>query len=274
MRLKKILNNNAIIIRDGNEEKIAIGTGIAFQKKKNDIIDSRKIEKLFVLNEHEKFQQLLQKIPTEYFTLTEEIIDYAEQALGTKLNSHIHLALTDHLTFAIDRIRSGISLKNKLLNEIKILYKKEFQISLWALEHIKKKLNIEMPIDEAGFISLHLHAANAENATMKQTIRQTTIINEMVKTFNAYFNMEVSEENISYQRFITHLRFALLRIDNEEPYNLDSEMNQLIINKYPIAYDCAKKMASVLAQKYQISLANDELGYLTLHIERLRNLNQ
>jgi hypothetical protein len=36
------LNNNAAVVIDGNEEKIAIGAGVAFQKKKNDIVNVHK----------------------------------------------------------------------------------------------------------------------------------------------------------------------------------------------------------------------------------------
>lgn len=42
-KISKILNNNAVIVRDGEEEKVAIGTGVAFDKKKNDIVNPNKI---------------------------------------------------------------------------------------------------------------------------------------------------------------------------------------------------------------------------------------
>lgn len=103
MKIKKILNNNAVVVLDNNEEKIAIGAGIAYEKGKNDIINPSKIEKLFVMKENEKFQQLLQQIPEKHFSISEDIISYAEDNLGLKLNEHIHIGLTDHLSFAIER---------------------------------------------------------------------------------------------------------------------------------------------------------------------------
>jgi beta-glucoside operon transcriptional antiterminator len=38
MRIFRILNNNAVVVIDGPKEKIVMGNGIAFQKRKNDII--------------------------------------------------------------------------------------------------------------------------------------------------------------------------------------------------------------------------------------------
>ncbi len=121
MKISKILNNNAVIVVDNQQEKIAVGAGIAFGKKRNDILNSGKIEKLFVMKENEKLQQLLCRIPEEHFIISEKIISFAEDYIGTKLNEHIHIALTDHLSFAIEREREGIQLKNKLLHEIRIL---------------------------------------------------------------------------------------------------------------------------------------------------------
>jgi beta-glucoside operon transcriptional antiterminator len=270
LKIKKILNNNAVVVTDGNEEKIAIGAGIAFQKRKNDIINVHKIEKLFVMKENEKFQQLLLQIPEEHFALSEEIITHAEEYLGSKLNDHIHIALTDHLSFAIERVREGIHLKNKLLHEIKILYKKEFEIGMWAIRHIDEKANIKMPVDEAAFIALHIHTANLQGGDMRQTMRQTAIIGDMVQVIKNFLDIEIEEDDISYQRLITHLRFAISRINNFDGHTMDDEILVMLKKKFSISYKCAEAVAINISDIHGIQLPEQELGYITLHIERLR----
>lgn len=270
MRIKKILNNNAAVVIDQHEEKIAIGSGIAFQKRKNDLINPGKIEKLFVLKENEKFHQLLLQIPEEHFTVSEEIITYAEETLGTKLNDHIHIALTDHLSFAIERIRDGFHLKNKLFHEIKILYKEEFEIGMWAIRHVEERLHIEMPVDEAAYLALHIHTAKLKGGDLKQTLRQTAILGDMVEVIKDDLNIVLDEEDLSYQRLITHLRFAISRIGNIDTYKMDEEMLKMIVMKFPVSYRCARKVSQTLNQNYGFQLPEQELGYLTLHIERLR----
>ena len=86
IKIKKILNNNAVIVSDEGEEKIAIGPGVAFKKTKNDIVNPHKIEKLFIMPENDKFQQLLSRIPVEHFTVSEDIISYAEKYLERDKN--------------------------------------------------------------------------------------------------------------------------------------------------------------------------------------------
>lgn len=255
---------------DGDEEKIAIGTGVGFNKGKNDIVNTAKIEKLFVLKENEKLQQLLIRIPEEHFMITEEVITYAEEYLDSELNDHIRLALTDHISFAIEREEQGIHLKNKLLHEIKILYKKEFEIGLWAIQHIKDRLHITMPVDEAAFIALHVHAMKIQGGDLHEIVRQTAVLKDMIETINTSLNISVEEDDIAYERLITHLRFAIMRLKRNELHTMDEEMLAMIKKKFPIAYSCAADVAKELSKAHGISLPEEELGYITLHIERLR----
>lgn len=253
------------------QEQIAIGAGVGFEKGKNDIVNVNKIEKLFVLKENEKLQQLLLRIPEEHFTLSKEIITYAEERLDTKLNDHMLLMLTDHISFAVEREQQGIQLKNKLLQEIKILYKTEFEIGLWALQHIKKKTHVDMPIDEAAFIALHLHTMKIKGGDLHETVRQTAIIRDMVETIKDYLQIIIEEDDISYDRLITHLRFALTRTNEYDAHSMDEEMLQMIKRKFNISYLCALEVSKKLSHTYGIELPEEELGYIALHIERLRN---
>ncbi|WP_075982724.1 PRD domain-containing protein [Bacillus massilinigeriensis] len=270
MRISKILNNNAVVVIDDQQEKIAYGSGIAFQKRKNDIVNVHKIEKIFVMKENEKLQQLLNRIPEEHFILSEEIISYAEEYLETKLNEHIHVVLADHLSFAIERQRDGLTLKNKLLQEIKILYRKEYEIGLWAIEHVKEKCEVEMPVDEAAFIALHIHTMKQSGSDMHETLRHTTMVKEMVTRIIKLMNLTVQEDDLSYQRLVTHLRYALTRMNHYDPHIMDEEMLRMIKRKFPISYICASDIAKDLASNYGVEIPEEELGYITLHIERLR----
>lgn len=270
LKITRILNNNAVVVSDGQDEKIAVGLGIAFNKRKNDIVNVHKIEKLFVMKENEKLQQLLSRIPEEHFAISEEIISYAENYIGIKFNEHIHIVLADHISFAIQREREGIHLKNKLLNEIKILYKREYDIGLWAIKHIEEKCQIEMPVDEAAFIALHIHTMKLQGGDMHETVRQTSIVRDMVRTITETLSIQVEEDDISYQRLITHLRFALTRVNPYELHVMDDEMLEMLKTKFPISYSCAAKVAKVVLLEHGIALPEHELGYITLHIERLR----
>ncbi|BCE04424.1 Levansucrase and sucrase synthesis operon antiterminator [Bacillus paralicheniformis] len=273
MKIYKVLNNNAAIIKEDGQEKIVMGPGIAFQKGKNDTIPRNKVEKIFTIHEeNEKFKQILETLPEEHIEAAEEIISYAEGRLSAPLSDHIHIALVDHLSFAIERVRKGFVIQNKLLNEIKALYKKEYEIGLWAIDLVKEKLKVELPDDEAGYIALHIHTAKMDAENMQKTLKYTNIIKELIEKIECCFNQKIDENSISYQRLVTHLRYAINRLESNEAFHvMDDDMLYFIRKKYPESYQCAAGLADYVKTEYDLHLPESEVGYITLHVQRLND---
>ncbi|WP_226582057.1 PRD domain-containing protein [Halobacillus litoralis] len=274
MRIFKILNNNAVVVYDGPQEKIVMGKGLAFQKKRNDIVPKHKIEKIFLLRDQssEKFQQLLATVPEKHIEVAERIISYAEGHLEAPLNDHIHIALTDHLSFAIERLEQGYTIQNKLTNEIKFLYKKEFEVGLWAKEEIEKDLGIDIPMDEVAHIALHVHTAKMDTPSMRETLQTATILRDFVEQVEEITGLSIEETSINYQRLITHLRFALNRMEEGNHFDpIDEDMLELIQVKYKKAYETSKAVSAYLNEEYGIDFPPSEVAYIALHIQRLMN---
>ncbi|SIT87923.1 PRD domain-containing protein [Edaphobacillus lindanitolerans] len=271
MKIKKILNNNAVIVEDEGLEKVVVGAGIAFNRKRNDPVALDKIEKIFIMSENGRLVSLLGRIPEEHFTLSERIISRAEEVFGSKLNEHIHLVLTDHLSFAIERTIDGIRVHNKLMDEIRLLYPEEFRIGLWAIGLVRDELGVEMPEDEAAFIALHLHTMKPQGGDLGDTIRQATILRDMLKSLRRCIGREVAAGDIAYQRLVTHLRHAVNHFERYEFHALDDEMCALIRTKYKDSYNCALEMSETARSLHGIRIPEQELAYITLHIERIRN---
>ncbi|EUJ33034.1 sucrose utilization operon antiterminator [Listeria floridensis FSL S10-1187] len=243
-------------------------------KKRNDVVPANKIEKMFVMqdeSESEHFQELLKRINEEYFAVSEEIISYAEAALSFKLSEHIHISLTDHLAFSIERLKEGIILQNRLLNEIKVLYEPEFKIGMWAINHVKERFGIDMPIDEAAYIALHIHTAKIGSRDIHQSVRQASIIASMVEVISSELSLSLSGQDIAYERLITHLRFVLNRVEKKELHTMDKEMLDMIKKKFEFSFNTAMKVSELLERDYKMTLPEAELGYIALHVERLRS---
>jgi len=275
MRIKKILNNSAVVVKDIDGEKIVMGEGIGFQKRKNDPVNQAKIDKVFVMrdaNEHKKFEEILQLLPEEHIQLAEEIISYAERELGVTVNEHFHVAFSDHLSFAIERLTNGIAIKNALLEQIKILYVKEFQIGLWAKELIKEKLGVEIPEDEVGNIAMHIHTARMNRGDMQETIEITTTIQEITRIIESCLNINIVEDTMSYERLITHLRFSLKSLlANGTNHDYDEKMASMIKENFKVTYACAREVGQFLEGKYRIKYPDAELMYISMHIQRFYN---
>lgn len=273
MKVKKILNNNAVVVSDQGEEKIVLGLAIGFQKTKNDRIDQSRIEKVFVMkdwSEYEKFEEILSSLPEEHIQVAEEIISYTEKELGVTLGEHIHIALTDHLSFALERLSKGMVIKNTLLNEIKILYTKEFQIGCWAKALIQEKLGIEIPEDEVGYIALHIHTAKMNVGDMQKTMDLTTMIRDMIDVIEECLRIKIPENTVAYERLVTHLRFSIQRSETGESTNLlEPEISQMIKEKYKEFYWCAQKAGQFAKEDYDLELSDMELVYITIQIQKI-----
>lgn len=275
MQIYKILNNNVAVVLDEHaQEKIVMGRGICFKKKAGDEISPETVDKIFFLSASEansKFQVLIQDIPLEHIVIGEEIITEARLRLGKKLNDMIYISLIDHVHTSIVRCLDGVTVKNVLLWDIRRFYKDEFQIGLWALERIKEKCKVELPVDEAGFIALHLANAQMDEGVMHNMYEITRIMQEVVNIVKYHFHVEFNEDDVYYYRFITHLKFFAKRLIERKTYE-DGDSDDLldvIKSKYQNAYHCVEKISRFVAKKYEYELSKEEQLYLTIHIERV-----
>ena len=160
MMIQKILNNNVVTVIDKDErELVLMGCGIAFRKRIGDTVDKRRIEKIFYPDSglrSEKLIHLFSNIPEEHISLSSEIIEYAKIHLDYQLSDNLYLTLTDHISMALERLRSGFQLKNALLGEIERLYEAEYKVGKVAVDMMNAQLALGFNYEEAGFIALHL----------------------------------------------------------------------------------------------------------------------
>jgi len=214
MKIAKILNNNVVVVLDEQQrEQVVMGRGLAFQKRTGDELDESKIEKIFALQSDElvrRLSELLNQIPLEVMTACDRIIELARGRLG-KLQDSLYITLTDHCFFAIERLKTGQVIRNVLLWEIRRLYPKEFQIGQEARAIIAKRLGVELPEDEAGFIALHLVTAQL-NSDMPDVMHITKVMQEILHIVKYQLKLDYNEESLSYHRFVTHLKLSCRRM--------------------------------------------------------------
>ncbi|PKG24695.1 BglG family transcription antiterminator LicT [Niallia nealsonii] len=273
MKIEKILNNNAVISIKDKQEIIVIGRGVAFNKRIGDEINEQQIDKIFTLEDEDimkKFKTLISDMPIEYMELSEKIIAYAKMKLGKKLSDSIYIHLTDHIHFAIERYKKNLPIKNGLLWETRQLYKDEYEVGLEALNMICEQFGVILPEDEAGFLALHI--VNAElNEEMPVVQSMTKIMQEILTVVRYHFKMEFNENSLTFYRFITHLKFFAQRLVRGNHYNStsDDDLYHVIKLKYPEAHKCSQKIKKFIESSYTYELTDEEMIYLTIHIERV-----
>lgn len=86
--------------------------------------------------------------------IVEEIIRYSESRLSRTFSQKVYLGMAVHIEAAIERIKRGKKIINPQLNKIRVEYNSEFNTALDCLKIIERALDIGMPIDEAGFLTM------------------------------------------------------------------------------------------------------------------------
>ncbi|HLR34740.1 MAG TPA: PRD domain-containing protein [Tissierellales bacterium] len=271
--VSKALNNNVILVVDKktNEELVLVGKGIGFGKKENKeiVLEEEEIEKSFVaFDESTKkdYYRLMNQLNSKVIGVSEEIIAMAESKFGT-LNSHIHIALTDHIGFTMDRLKMGLEISNPFLYEIKVLYPEEYKIGEKAAGMIKERLGISISESEIGFIALHIHSAR-ENREVSETVKDFRFLKELISIIEKESGIIIDNNSLDYNRLINHLRLTLNRL--EEKKYIKNPLLEAIKVQFDDSYTIATKIGKHIEENKDIDVKDDELGYMALHIERIK----
>ncbi|VLL53048.1 transcription antiterminator LacT [Streptococcus pneumoniae] len=162
-RILNPMNHNVSLVRnDKGEEVIVIGKGIAFGKKKGDLIAENQVEKIFRMKteeSRENFMALLKDVPLDFITVTYEIIDKLSKKYHYPIQEYLYVTLTDHIYCSYQALTQG-RYKDSNLPDISAKYPVAFQIANEAFEIYRQKLADHFPEDE--IIRIAYHFINAE----------------------------------------------------------------------------------------------------------------
>ncbi len=279
MKIKKVLNSSVVLAEDEQKkEYIFFGKGIGYGQKAGNIIEEDKVDQTFIPVGNVKVKEflgLLDSIPHVFIELTQQIVHYAENKLSTKLNSGIYFTLMDHIHFAVERYKKNINITNRVFWEIKNFYADEFQIGTFALKLINERLHINMPEDEAANIAFHIINARGENDETKDSMRLAKMIGSIVNLVKYSLNINLKQDNIHYNRFVTHVKFFAQRFYSDKM--LDDKEDALfkqIASLYPQAMDVAFKIKEYIKQVTGKTITNEEIAYLAVHIHRLTSYDE
>ncbi|RPK03078.1 PRD domain-containing protein [Priestia endophytica] len=276
MRVIKKINNNVVLAINDNEEEIfVVGKGLGFMKTPYNLENSsEKIEKIFVQNENLKFNMLFKSIPSDVILVAEEIISQGREYLGVNLNDTMLIALSDHINTALNRYEDGEEVINSYQWEMKHIYPTEAALGFKSLSIIKEKLGVELPESEASFIALHFVNGQLNSNDFTETAKINKIMKDILNIIKYHYQVNIDEQSINYARFVTHIRYFLLRLMNNESLNQDNgDVFEIIKSGAKKELDCIDKIDKYLKDNYNWDFPKNEKLYLILHLQRvMRNL--
>lgn len=272
IQVAKVLNNNVIIAdHPVHQEVVVIGKGIGFNRKAKDMIPLSAAEKMFILTkpeEQEQYKQLVPQVDEKLIEAIHDIIEHASASGNGPLNEHIHIALTDHIAFAIKRHAQGLYIHNPFLFETRELYPEEYQMAEYAVKTIRNRIGVDLGEDEIGFIALHFHGA-LTNQHISEVRKHSELLSDLVRIVEEKLDYSIPRDSLDYSRLITHLRFALERIRRGETVVEAGGLDSLLKQEYPELYSLAWTLTKIMEKRLKKPVYPAEAGYLTIHLQRL-----
>jgi len=119
-------------------------------------------------------------------------------------------------------------------------------------------------------LSLHLVNAGFATGNLSYTYTMTAVISQLIEVIEQTFEVALDEGSVSVGRFITHLRYLFVRIQqHQQLVDQPSVIATVIQEAFPRAAQCADRLSGILELRLGAPLTGDEISYLALHVARV-----
>lgn len=279
MQVVKVLNTSVVLALDDNgAEVILMGKGIGFRKSIGDVLCTDETDKIFVLRDRNITRDIIHlavDIDAAIFEIARETIDYAKNTYQMNLMEHIYLALTDHLAFAVRRVREGMTFPGYYSLEVKRFNPNEYDVGCYALKLIEQEFSLQLPESEICNIAFHFINAQKSLAQNEDNVSMTKIVRDVSEIVKYSFGITYDADTVAYSRFISHLQALAQRVVQAK--QLSGDIKDLlwsgVIEKCHQEWKCANKISDYIRQNFGLLLTEQEQLYLAIHIHRVLEEN-
>jgi transcriptional regulatory protein LevR/transcriptional regulator with AAA-type ATPase domain len=170
---KEILYQNSRITSENIYEKIVQRLNILKEKgltqDEINIEISKEIENYFS-RMIRKFNYQDYNIRELYKVLDKDIVDFtlelvklSSEKLNRKYDNRLMFSLAFHINSLIERVRLKKPIINHELSKIREIYNEEYKVASMIVKRIEERFNLNIPVDENGFIAILLSKSTVED---------------------------------------------------------------------------------------------------------------
>ncbi|WP_232347593.1 MULTISPECIES: PRD domain-containing protein [unclassified Lactobacillus] len=223
MKVLKVLNNSLILALDkSGAECILMGKGLGYHKAIGYPVKKEEIQKIFVLTDNKmlkNFIQLANTIDETYLNMVREIIDFAARKYQIKVKDYLYLSLADHISFVVKRVKEGNIGENFNYPDVLLHQRNEYQVGLFAVNLINKKMHVSLPNSEATGIGLHFVDAEIDVEDQQKNREIADLVSSLEKIAQRIIGGKIDQNTFTYSRFLTHLNYFCERVYEDELFS-------------------------------------------------------
>lgn len=137
------------------------------QARINDIlnIDLEKYFRKYIKTISKSFKkdEIAKVVDFKVATVVENMLAIASDKLHREFDQKVFFGLSLHLQGSIERITSGKRIYHPKLNIIRVQYREEFIVAMEIVKLVEKEFDLDVPLDEIGYITMFLSACDDDN---------------------------------------------------------------------------------------------------------------
>lgn len=227
-------------------------------------------------------ERLLSFIDGNTVEFVERVLQNSEKHLHIKYTDSAYMALVVHLSLAIRRIKSGEQVTMDPEELAALRRAPEFSVAEEIINAIGAQLHLDIPVDEAGYITMHLcsariwpRAISAE--TQMQTLNARQVVMSIVGIAEQELNLGLRDCDGMIEELISHMDAMISRLTMN--IHVGNSQIEAIRQNYPDIYAASERACGILKDLLHIDeVPASEITYVAMHFaaaaEKLRSAQE
>ncbi|MDY2734920.1 BglG family transcription antiterminator [Intestinibacter sp.] len=213
--------------------------------------------------------RLLNLIDKSIIKKVENSLSEVIKEINLKISDSSFIGLVVHISLAVQRLKNGerISMEEDVLNELKCI--DQFKMATKIAEQIGEEFDINVPIEEIGYITMHLRGSKMRLETKDHNftlddVELMKISKQLIELAEDEFKLDFKNDTRLLNDLVTHLGPSLCRI--KMGMDIRNPLLQQIKTEYKDVYDGVANIIYIIKEKLDIDeIPESEIAYLAMH---------
>ncbi len=218
--------------------------------------------------------RLLNIIDYETIYLIERSLSNIESTMDYKIDDRLYIELSIHLSLAIERLRNNEKINFDNITLEKLKKSKEYKVAKVIAKYIEDEIDIKIPEDELGYITVHLQGVRVGGNSLNLSEKYLySLTDKVIEEASKVFEIKFEEDSILKKDLNMHLLYSIYRL--KSGYKIRNPLITEIKRQYGYVFNKCNNVLNVLRENLNVEISEDEIGYISMHfaaaIERIKD---